>query len=65
MEKAPLLSKPTCKEVHQLVSEGMDRRLDMVERSRMALHLVVCEACTNFNGQMTLLREAMRRAGSE
>jgi len=52
--------KPTCREVHRLVSEGMDRDLSLVERTRMRLHLVVCEACTRFNGQMSLLRKAMR-----
>lgn len=52
--------KPTCKEVHRLVSEGMDRDLSVVERTRVRLHLVVCEACTRFNGQMDLLRKAMR-----
>jgi hypothetical protein len=52
--------KPTCREVHRLVSEGMDRELSLVERLRMRLHLVVCRACTRFNGQMGLLRRAMR-----
>jgi hypothetical protein len=52
--------KPTCKEVHRLVSEGMDRELSLVERTRVRLHLVVCTACTRFNSQMDLLRRAMR-----
>ncbi len=51
--------KPTCREVHRLVSEGMDRDLSVVEQIRMRLHLVVCGACTRFNGQMRLLRRAM------
>ena len=51
--------KPTCREVHRLVSEGMDRELSLVERVRMRLHLMVCGACTRFNGQMRLLRRAM------
>lgn len=60
MEKHNEGFKPTCKEVHRLVSEGMDRDLSMVERARMRLHLMVCGACTRFNGQMALLRRAMR-----
>ncbi|AKU23196.1 zf-HC2 domain-containing protein [Massilia sp. MB5] len=59
MEKPGL--KPTCREVHRLVSEGMDRQLSLVERIRMRLHLTVCDACTRFSGQMALLRQAMRR----
>ncbi len=53
--------KPTCREVHRLVSEGMDRKLTFVERARIRLHLVVCEACTRFNRQMALIRGAMQR----
>jgi hypothetical protein len=53
--------KPTCKEVHRLVSEGMDRNLSLTERSRVQMHLLVCIACERFNGQMDLLRRAMRR----
>ncbi|MBC7575418.1 MAG: zf-HC2 domain-containing protein [Herminiimonas sp.] len=53
--------KPTCREIHQLVSEGMDRPLTLVERARMRLHLVVCEGCTRFDAQMLLIRRAMRR----
>lgn len=58
MEKDGL--KPTCREVHRLVSEGMDRDLTMVERTRMRVHLMVCGACTRFNQQMDTLRRAMR-----
>lgn len=53
--------KPTCKEVHQLTSESLDRELTVVERSRVRLHLLVCKACRNFTDQMELLRKAMRR----
>ncbi len=53
--------KPTCKEIHRLTSEAMDRELSMIERARMRLHLLVCVACRNFTGQMELIRRAMRR----
>ena len=53
--------KPTCREVHRLVSEGMDRELSPAERVRLHLHLLVCKACTRFSGQMDLLRRAMRQ----
>ena len=51
----------TCKEVHRLVSEGMDRKLSLHERLRMQLHLWICTACSNFNTQMALIRRSMRR----
>lgn len=53
--------KPTCKEVHRLTSEGMDRELSMVERARIRMHLLVCHACRNFDHQMQLIRRAMHR----
>ena len=52
---------PTCKEVHRLVSEQMDRDLNMVEKTRLRLHMLMCEACTNFSGQMKLIRRAMHQ----
>ena len=39
----------------------MDRPLTLVERARMRLHLMVCDACTRFDTQMLLIRRAMRR----
>ena len=51
----------TCKQAHQMVSEGLDRHLSLPERTRLRMHLTICDACTNFNGQMQLLRQAMRR----
>lgn len=53
--------KPTCREIHQLVSEGMDRPLTLIEKVRMRLHLAVCEGCTRFTKQMALIRRAMRQ----
>ncbi len=57
--------KPTCREVHQLASQSLDRRLNLTERLRMRLHLMVCEACTRFNAQMLLIRRAMQRLSHE
>jgi predicted anti-sigma-YlaC factor YlaD len=52
---------PSCREVHRLVSEGQDRNLSFVEKVRMKMHFLMCEACTNFQQQMALLRRAMRK----
>jgi hypothetical protein len=54
------VSKPTCRDVHRLTSEALDRKLTLVERTRVRLHLLVCVACNRFTGQMDLLRRAMR-----
>ena len=52
-----------CKDVHRLTSEGMDRELSLLERTRMRAHIMLCDACYNFTGQMQLLRQAMRKFG--
>ncbi|MBI3284155.1 MAG: zf-HC2 domain-containing protein [Burkholderiales bacterium] len=51
----------TCKQAHQMLSEGLDRKLSLGQRTRLKWHLRLCDACTNFNQQMQLLRMAMRR----
>jgi predicted anti-sigma-YlaC factor YlaD len=50
----------TCKEAHRLTSERMDRELSVTDRARVRMHLAVCSACRNFDGQMQLMRRAMR-----
>jgi len=60
MKKDFMGMQPTCKEVHRLVSEGLDRKLSIVERVRMQMHLLVCAACRHFDGQMLLIQRAMR-----
>jgi predicted anti-sigma-YlaC factor YlaD len=57
--------KPTCKEVHRLASEQLDRDLTLIERARMQVHLMICDACRNFNDQMGLIRRAMRRLSKD
>ena len=52
---------PTCREVHQLTSEGFDRPLTLSERLSVRLHLIICEACAAFTDQLSLLRSAMRK----
>lgn len=50
----------TCKEISELVSQSLDRRLGLLERWRLLTHLRVCEACRNFRSQMEFLRKAIR-----
>jgi len=56
-----MIFERTCKDVHRMVAESFDRDLPVWSRLQVRLHLAVCDACTNFRKQMTLLREAMRR----
>lgn len=46
-----------CKETSTLVTQSLDRRLNWKERFGMRVHLAVCENCTRFAKQMSLIRE--------
>jgi hypothetical protein len=50
-----------CRDVAQLASEGLDRRLTLKERFGVWTHLLVCKPCTRFIGQLRLLRRAGRQ----
>ncbi len=50
-----------CRDVHALVSQGLDRDLSFSERTKMRMHFMMCTSCNNFNAQMQLLRGAMQK----
>ena len=51
----------TCKEVSQLVSESLDRKLPLRQRIAVRLHLFRCKICTQYREQMLFLRKAARQ----
>lgn len=51
----------SCKEATGLVSQGLDRRLGLVERLTLRLHLLVCEGCSRVARQLPFLRRALQR----
>lgn len=51
----------TCKQASEIISQSYDRRLSWRERLSLRLHLLICDACTNFAKQMRFLRQAARR----
>ena len=55
----------SCKEVHRLVIEGQDRQFGFAERLAVRFHLMMCSACRRFEGQMNLMRQALRRFPGE
>jgi predicted anti-sigma-YlaC factor YlaD len=50
-----------CREVTELVLAGEDRRLGLVERLAVRMHLQICKACPPFARQVALMREALPR----
>jgi len=38
----------------------MDRHLSVLERTKLRLHLSICDACTRFTSQVAFLRRALK-----
>jgi hypothetical protein len=56
------LSKKTenCKTVSPLFSFALDRRLSLIERLRVRLHLYTCGACLNYVSNLKFMHEVFR-----
>lgn len=53
-----------CQHASHLISRSMEVRLTWRQRFGLRLHLMMCDACTQFSRQMSLLRSAIRQLGS-
>ena len=51
----------SCKEVSELVSQSLDRRLSLRERLGVRLHLLMCGMCRRYREQITFLSQASRK----
>lgn len=51
----------SCKEATQLLSQGQDRPLALRERLSLRVHLLICEACSNFRRQIDFIGRASRQ----
>ena len=47
-----------CKHATGLISQAMDQRLGLADRIQLRIHLVRCDGCKNFSGQMMFLRSS-------
>jgi hypothetical protein len=56
-----MILRRTCKQAAALLVAREDRRLPMVERVALRLHLAACAACPRFERQLSVMREALRR----
>jgi hypothetical protein len=53
-----------CKHATRLLSQSLDRELALRQRLGLQLHLLLCDACTQFFRQLSLLRQAVRQLSS-
>lgn len=54
-----------CKQATHLLSEALDRPLDLKERLELKLHLKLCTGCRRYQQQMGVIRQACRGFLSE
>ncbi len=47
-----------CKEVTQLASESLDRKLTLKERIGLRFHLMMCKLCTRYVRQLKFMHQA-------
>lgn len=50
----------SCKEVTELVSQSIERRLSLIEWMQLRMHLLACTACSRFTRQMKFMHAAAR-----
>ncbi|WP_347986127.1 zf-HC2 domain-containing protein [Methylomonas sp. AM2-LC] len=57
----------TCKEITELLSDGMERPLAWQERLSIRVHIFYCKSCFRFKHQVIFLRKAAEqfRPGSK
>ncbi|MBU0752864.1 MAG: zf-HC2 domain-containing protein [Gammaproteobacteria bacterium] len=48
----------SCKDATKLISQGLDRRLSLVERMGLHLHLLICHGCRATEKHLVFLHEA-------
>ena len=56
-----MIAMKSCREVSELISQGLDRELGFGERIALGLHLRICSGCARFNLQLGFLRRAIAR----
>ena len=56
-----LRNLPPCKEIAQIISASLDRKLTLREKFVMKLHLVACKPCVRYFEQSEFLHKATQK----
>jgi len=51
---------PSCPEVVQIISQGMDRPRPLSTRIKLRIHYLMCSFCERYEKQLKQMREAVR-----
>jgi len=49
----------SCRDVSNLLSDRLDRKLGFMERVRLRMHLAMCAGCSRVGRQLGFLRQAL------
>ena len=55
----------TCKESSQLMSQSFDRRLGLMEKAGLHMHLAICKSCKVAYRQLDFLHHFCKRIAAE
>lgn len=55
----------TCKDASHLMSQSYDRRLGLMEKAGLRLHLLICRSCQIAYRQLDFLHQLCRRIAAE
>lgn len=53
----------TCREVTEI--SASERQLSRMERLKLKFHLLICHACSSYQGQMEMLRKSFNRRSND
>jgi len=56
---------PSCKDAVRLQSDALERRLPMLQRLGLRIHLLFCKWCRRYGRQIGFLRDAARQHPDE
>ena len=51
----------TCKDASQLMSQSLDRRLGLMEKAGLKLHLLICKSCLMVNKQLDFMHRICKQ----
>ena len=55
----------TCKDASQLKSQSFDRRLGLMEKAGLHIHLAICNSCRIAHRQLDFLHQFCKRIAAE
>jgi len=51
----------SCKQIGELLSQGLDRKLSLSERIKLKFHLIICKTCNCYDKQLQFVARSARR----